>query len=128
MNADTAVTAVTGAPSLPSYEDALAFVREHAGDARLSSGELLADHAAGTAMIVGKLNVDPPAVLAAIRQPARLMVGDRDAVVTMEETRDAARSLAQGQLAVLPATAHPFEQVRLPLLATLLRELFDAAE
>lgn len=66
MNADTAVTAVTGAPSLPSYEDALAFVREHAGDARLSSGELLADHAAGTAMIVGKLNVDPPAVLAAI--------------------------------------------------------------
>jgi len=62
MNADTAVA---GAPSLPSYEDALAFVREHAGDARLSSGERLADHAAGTASIVGKLNVDPPAVLAA---------------------------------------------------------------
>jgi GTP pyrophosphokinase len=62
MNADMAVA---GAPSLPSYEDALAFVREHAGDARLSSGELLADHAAGTASIVGKLNVDPPAVLAA---------------------------------------------------------------
>jgi GTP pyrophosphokinase len=62
MNADTVVA---GAPSLPSYEDALAFVREHAGDARLSSGELLAEHAAGTAAIVGKLNVDPPAVLAA---------------------------------------------------------------
>ncbi len=62
MNADTDVA---GAPSLPSYEDALAFVREHAGEARLSSGELLADHAAGTASIVVKLNVDPPAVLAA---------------------------------------------------------------
>ncbi|MGN6669284.1 MAG: RelA/SpoT family protein [Trinickia sp.] len=62
MNADTAIG---GAPSLPSYEDALAFVREHAADARLSSGELLAEHAAGTAAIVGKLNVDPPAVLAA---------------------------------------------------------------
>ncbi|RDU98105.1 RelA/SpoT family protein [Trinickia dinghuensis] len=62
MNADTAVA---GAPSLPSHEDALAFVREHAGDARLSSGESLAEHAAGTASIVGKLNVDPPAVLAA---------------------------------------------------------------
>ncbi|MGN6649808.1 RelA/SpoT family protein [Trinickia sp.] len=62
MNADTVAA---GAPSLPSYEDALAFVREHAGDARLSSGELLADHAAGTASIVAKLNVDPPAVLAA---------------------------------------------------------------
>lgn len=49
----------------PSFDDVLAFVREHAGDARLSSGELLADHAAGTASIMGKLNVDPPAVQAA---------------------------------------------------------------
>jgi len=62
MNADTVVA---GAPSLPSFEEALAFVREHAGDARLTSGELLAEHAAGTAAIVGKLNVDPSAVLAA---------------------------------------------------------------
>ncbi|WP_028229339.1 RelA/SpoT family protein [Paraburkholderia ferrariae] len=50
---------------LPSIEDALAFVREHAGDARLSTGELLVDHAIGTASIMGLLNVDPPAVLAA---------------------------------------------------------------
>jgi len=53
------------AAALPSYEEALAFVREHAGDARLPTGELLADHAEGTATIVRKLNVDPPAVLAA---------------------------------------------------------------
>ncbi len=53
------------AATLPSFEDAIAFVREHAGDARLPSGELLADHAEGTASIVRKLNVDPPAVLAA---------------------------------------------------------------
>ncbi|GLU30235.1 bifunctional (p)ppGpp synthetase/guanosine-3',5'-bis(diphosphate) 3'-pyrophosphohydrolase [Trinickia caryophylli] len=51
--------------ALPSFEDALAFVREHAGDARLPSGERLADHAEGTAAIVRRLNVDPPAVLAA---------------------------------------------------------------
>ena len=43
----------------------MAFVREHAGEVRLSSGELLADHAAGTASIMRTLNVDPPAVLAA---------------------------------------------------------------
>ncbi|MGZ2744623.1 RelA/SpoT family protein [Burkholderia stagnalis] len=49
----------------PSFDDVFAFVREHAGDARLSSGELLADHAAGTAAIMRKLNVDPPAVQAA---------------------------------------------------------------
>ncbi|VXB86946.1 GTP pyrophosphokinase [Burkholderia sp. 8Y] len=49
----------------PSFDDALAFVREHAKDARLSTGELLADHAAGTARIVQTLNVDPHAVAAA---------------------------------------------------------------
>ncbi|TKC81735.1 bifunctional (p)ppGpp synthetase/guanosine-3',5'-bis(diphosphate) 3'-pyrophosphohydrolase [Trinickia terrae] len=61
----TADTVTTGTNPTPSFDDALAFVREHAGDARLSSGELLADHAAGTAAIMSTLNVDPPAVLAA---------------------------------------------------------------
>jgi len=58
MNTDTLSTA-------PSFDAALAFVREHAGDARLSTGELLVDHAAGTAAIMRTLDVDPPAVLAA---------------------------------------------------------------
>ena len=49
----------------PSIDDALAFVRQHAGEARLSSGELLADHALGTARIMQTLNVDPAAVAAA---------------------------------------------------------------
>ncbi len=62
MNTDTLTTAPT---PTPSFDDALAFVREHARDARLSTGELLADHAAGTASIVRTLNVDAPAVLAA---------------------------------------------------------------
>ncbi|MCP3725982.1 bifunctional (p)ppGpp synthetase/guanosine-3',5'-bis(diphosphate) 3'-pyrophosphohydrolase [Paraburkholderia sp. CNPSo 3272] len=68
MSSDTvppapAVSADTGA--LPSLDDALAFVREHAGDARLSTGEPLIEHAQGTALIMSRLNVDPPAVLAA---------------------------------------------------------------
>ncbi|WP_153075159.1 RelA/SpoT family protein [Paraburkholderia bonniea] len=49
----------------PSLDDAMAFVREHAGEVRFASGELLADHAAGTAAIVRALNVDAPAVAAA---------------------------------------------------------------
>ncbi|ABK08225.1 MULTISPECIES: RelA/SpoT family protein [Burkholderia] len=49
----------------PSFDDVLAFVRERAGDARLSSGELLADHSAGTAAIMRTLNVDPHAMQAA---------------------------------------------------------------
>jgi pimeloyl-ACP methyl ester carboxylesterase len=66
------------------------------------------------------------ATIAGIARPIRLMVGDRDTVVTIEETRDAARSMAHGELAVLPGTPHPFEQVRLPLLAAHLDELFNA--
>jgi GTP pyrophosphokinase len=62
MNTDTVTTARL---PIPSFEEAMAFVREHAGEVRLSSGELLADHAAGTAAIMRTLNVDPPAVLAA---------------------------------------------------------------
>ncbi|KVO71924.1 GTP pyrophosphokinase [Burkholderia ubonensis] len=61
----TVDTVSASSAASPSFDDVLAFVREHAGDARLSSGELLADHAAGTASIMGKLNVDPPAVQAA---------------------------------------------------------------
>ena len=64
-------------------------------------------------------------VFARIQQPVRLMVGDRDGVVTVDETRDAARKLTSGELAVLPNTPHPFEQVRLPLLAAHLLEFFD---
>ncbi|KVE26167.1 GTP pyrophosphokinase [Burkholderia singularis] len=61
MTAESASAAVAA----PSFDDALAFVREHAGDARLSSGEPLVEHAAGTASIMQRLNVDPPAVSAA---------------------------------------------------------------
>jgi GTP pyrophosphokinase len=56
-------------PSVPaapaSIDEALAFLREHAGDARLSNGEAVVDHAHGTAAIMQTLNVDSPAVLAA---------------------------------------------------------------
>lgn len=49
----------------PSIDDALAFVHEHARDARLSTGELLGEHAVGTARIMQTLNVDAHAVAAA---------------------------------------------------------------
>ncbi|WP_114815451.1 RelA/SpoT family protein [Paraburkholderia kururiensis] len=62
MTSDNLPTTTNPAPSI---DDALAFVRETAGEARLPSGERLIEHAAGTASIMGKLNVDPPAVLAA---------------------------------------------------------------
>ncbi|WP_250492223.1 bifunctional (p)ppGpp synthetase/guanosine-3',5'-bis(diphosphate) 3'-pyrophosphohydrolase [Caballeronia sp. GAWG1-1] len=49
----------------PSIDDALAFIREHAKDARVSTGELLTEHAEGTARIMQTLNVDAHAIAAA---------------------------------------------------------------
>lgn len=52
-----------------------------------------------------------PEVFARIGCPVRLMVGDRDATVTIDETLLAYRALPAGQLEVLPATGHPIERV-----------------
>ncbi len=65
MSSDTVPTVTPPADALPSIDDALAFVREHAGDVRLSTGEPLIEHAQGSAELMSRLNVDPPAVLAA---------------------------------------------------------------
>ncbi len=64
------------------------------------------------------------AAFSRITMRTRLMVGDRDNVVTTEETIAAARGLAAGEATVLPGTPHPFEQVRPPLLGALLRDFF----
>jgi pimeloyl-ACP methyl ester carboxylesterase len=61
-------------------------------------------------------------LLARLAQPVRLMVGDRDTVVSIEETAAAMRSIPRGELGVLPNTPHPIEQVRVPLLAAALRD------
>jgi GTP pyrophosphokinase len=50
---------------MPSLDDAIAFVREHADGVRLGSGELLTEHALGTARIIDTLNIDTPSLLAA---------------------------------------------------------------
>jgi pimeloyl-ACP methyl ester carboxylesterase len=67
-----------------------------------------------TAEMMRALGEAPPlddAQLAQIQQPVRLMLGDRDAMVTLDETVKAYRQIPTGELAVLPRTPHPLEQV-----------------
>jgi pimeloyl-ACP methyl ester carboxylesterase len=64
------------------------------------------------------------ALLGRIKQPARLMVGDRDTVVSTDETAAAVRMLAVGEYAVLPNTPHPFEKIRMPLLVAQLEDFW----
>lgn len=54
--------------------------------------------------------------LAGINIPIRLMVGDRDAMVSIEETLAAFKSLPQASMAVLPDTKHPLDKVNNALL------------
>jgi len=65
-----------------SFEGALAFVREQAGDRALPSGELIVEHALGTARIVEKLRVDKPTQLAAVLFPLSLLISDPEKIIT----------------------------------------------
>lgn len=67
-------------------------------------------------------------VLAGISHPVRVIVGDADDTVTIEESERAARALPNGELVVLPNTPHPLERVDLALLVPALREFFVAGD
>jgi pimeloyl-ACP methyl ester carboxylesterase len=78
-----------------------------------------------TATLMTELGAKPlveDTVLAKIEVSVRLMVGDRDALVTIDETASAARKIPQGQLAVLPGTPHPIEQVRPSVVVSMIED------
>ena len=92
----------------------------HALAARHASGAGWEAVVRGTATVLHGLGAEPllpPAVLAGIRQPVRVLVGDRDATVPLEETATAYRTLPLGQLAVLPGVGHPLERIPSAVLA-----------
>lgn len=51
-----------------------------------------------------------------IQQPTLLMRGDRDKMVSFEETENVFRQLPHAELCVLPGTPHMIEKVNLPML------------
>lgn len=73
---------------------------------------------------LGARPVVDDALLARIRRPVRLMVGDRDTVVSVDETMRAAGIIPNGAAVVLPGIPHPFEQMPIAALAEPLREFF----
>ncbi len=60
--------------------------------------------------------------LASMQQPIRLMVGDRDKMVSLDETIQAYRALPAASMAILPKTPHPLEGADAALLATLIQQ------
>lgn len=55
--------------------------------------------------------------MAEIKIPAQLSLGDRDRMVTIEETVEAFRHLPNGRLLIMPGVSHPYEQVDVKRLA-----------
>jgi pimeloyl-ACP methyl ester carboxylesterase len=82
---------------------------------------------ASTAELMHELGARPRInddMLAAIEQPVRLGVGDRDATVSVDECVAAARRLPKGELEVHPRTPHPFEKAPLDRVARSLTDFF----
>lgn len=65
-------------------------------------------------------------ISAQIQHPVRIGLGDRDHMVTLEESAAMYHALPQGQLQVLPATPHPLEKVHLPDVAAAIHHFFTA--
>ena len=64
-------------------------------------------------------------VVQSINIPVLVGMGDRDTMVSFDETQQLYRSLPQGQLYLLPATKHPIETVETELLAVILTRFFN---
>ncbi|CBW74746.1 GTP pyrophosphokinase (EC 2.7.6.5) / Guanosine-3',5'-bis(Diphosphate) 3'-pyrophosphohydrolase (EC 3.1.7.2) [Mycetohabitans rhizoxinica HKI 454] len=94
-----------------TLDDALAFVREHASGVRLGSGEMLVEHAQGTAQIVNTLNVDPPSSVAAalfpvipyLSEPERLL-GERFGEDVLQLVTDVRKLLRLGVIGIQATT------------------------
>ena len=73
---------------------------------------------------LGAANALVPPRWSEIQQHVLLVLGDRDKMVSQEETMAVYRQLQQGQYCVLPGTAHPIESVDPELIECIIRRFF----
>ncbi|WP_089756054.1 alpha/beta fold hydrolase [Chryseobacterium soldanellicola] len=74
------------------------------------------------------LGKNPPLkseVLATVEIPVQIMVGDKDNMVSLEESIEVYKNLPNAKLAVLPDTKHPMEKVRPNLLSDLMKDFWN---
>ena len=55
-------------------------------------------------------------LLPSIKLPVTILLGDKDSMVTSDESENFASKLPQGSFNILPETEHPFEKVNLDLI------------
>ena len=72
---------------------------------------------------MGRDNPLKPSDYAAIKTNCLIMLGDRDKMVTFEETLSVYKQLPDAQMAVLPGTPHIIDQVNPSLIAYLIKNI-----
>jgi len=84
-----------------------------------------------TAHMLLRMGKEPPLKpedFSLIQNDVLLLLGDRDKMVTLEETVQVYKQLPKAQLAVLPNTPHPIETVDEKLVAFLVNRFFNRPE
>jgi len=65
---------------------------------------------------LGNNNYLSPSVLSTIDCDCKIMLGDKDKMVSLEETVEAFKAIKNSSLAILPSTLHPIEKVNIQRL------------
>ena len=86
--------------------------------------KLLLQKTAAMLLILGKNNPLALHEFTTIQQPVQLMLGDRDKMVSLDETVAVFNQLPNAQLSVMPVTGHPIELVNTERLAFEIRSFF----
>lgn len=66
-----------------------------------------------------------PQNLGEINKPVRIGLGDRDAMVSLDETVNVYSALPNGQLQIYPSTPHPYEKMNTQKLALDLKQFLE---
>ena len=105
------LNAETIAEKLPDF--AAALKNSHAPN----DWKKLLEKTAGMLKKMGNDNPLKPEDLCSINQPVLLMLGDRDKMVTLDETLEVYNLLPQARLSIFPNIPHPIEKVSMLRLA-----------
>jgi pimeloyl-ACP methyl ester carboxylesterase len=70
---------------------------------------------------IGERNPLNPEDYPAINNPSLILLGDRDKMISLEETLAVYKALPDAQMSIIPNTHHPIEQTNIPLLAALIK-------
>jgi pimeloyl-ACP methyl ester carboxylesterase len=83
--------------------------------------KLLLQKTAEMMLDLGKSNTLKQEDYSDIKRSSLLMLGDRDKMVTLDETAAVYKSLSNAEMCVLPNTPHPLEQVDVESLAFMIK-------